>query len=181
MGNTWSKLDTQGKLHVSTKVAARRKTKKVSASKTRCTVYGLSGADGVICYIGQTRTDTETRLNYHKRSAFTGGASPVAQWIFANSDDVSIIALDENATWNVSEILIIDRYRRKGQHLWNVTRGGDDTLADVRREDCFPESHKELALAARRAKSAQRADELGIMVCQSCPRDLTSRITAKGE
>lgn len=162
--NSWTSLQNNGK---KLPPRVKRVKPKKKAPVGLCIVYGLAGADGVVRYVGQTRTDLETRLNYHKRNAFTGGGSPCAHWIAENKGDITITALDDNATWNVSEILIIDSYRRKGHHLWNVTRGGDDTLADVKREGCYPASHK--AIQIERMK--ERAIALGIEPVQPTKLD----------
>lgn len=161
--NSWTKVAKAAQMAPKPEKKKRRvRSTKPAPTKAMCIVYGLTDNDGIVRYIGQTRNDLETRLNFHKRNAFTGGTSPCAKWIAENKADIRIVALDTNATWNVSEILWIDRYRREGHHLWNVTRGGDDTIADVRRENCFPASHEALRLKAVH----ERAEELGISVVQ---------------
>jgi hypothetical protein len=97
-----------------------------------CFVYGLLDATGQIRYIGQTRTSLAKRLERHFADA-PKGSSPVCKWL-RQARDVQIFMIDSNATWDVSEILWIDRYRRGGHELLNVVRGGTDTVHAVMRE-----------------------------------------------
>ena len=97
-----------------------------------CYVYGLVDAYGKIGYVGQTRLDLESRLKWHFRDA-AHGKTRLHKWL-NRSHGVEIFMIDANATWDVSEILWIDRYRREGHELQNVLRGGSDTLHAVRRE-----------------------------------------------
>jgi len=69
-----------------------------------------------------------------RKTLRTGGKlSPVESWINSGVE-FSIRAIDENATWDVSEIIYIDRARRAGFDLLNVLRGGTDSLHDLARE-----------------------------------------------
>jgi hypothetical protein len=97
-----------------------------------CMVYGLIGADGAVRYIGQTRQSLAKRLGYHFREAKSGNGR-LQKWI-RQTPGVNIICIDSNATWDVSEILWIDRYRREGHDLLNVVRGGADTVKSISRE-----------------------------------------------
>ena len=45
-----------------------------------------------------------------------------------------LIVIDPNATWDVSEILYIERFRASGHDLLNVTRGGMDGIGNIVRE-----------------------------------------------
>lgn len=93
--------------------------------KSACFVYGLKGEAGEIVYVGQTRTALATRLNFHMRSASPTG-SPIQRWLVDHRPE--IVMLDNKATWDVCEILWIDRLRREGEPLMNVTRGGKDNV-----------------------------------------------------
>lgn len=97
-----------------------------------CFVYGLLDATGQIRYVGQTRTSLAKRLERHFTDALKAN-SPVCKWL-RQTRDVQIFMIDSNATWDVSEILWIDRYRRDGHDLLNVVRGGTDTVHAVKRE-----------------------------------------------
>lgn len=66
------------------------------------------------------------------------GTSPVSQWIRSLDAPPRIESLDENATWDVSEIIWLERFRNQGFELLNVLRGGSDTLAAVKREGIIP-------------------------------------------
>lgn len=162
--SAWTKIARNARM-ASPKVKARQR-KKPKPAKSQCIVYCLMGPDEEVRYVGQTRAELKTRLDFHKRSAFTTGTSPCAKWIRENGGNITIAALDSNATWNVSEILWIDRFRRAGHHLWNVTRGGDDTISDVRRENCFPATHK----AAQIERMKDKAVALGIEPVQAYPQ-----------
>jgi GIY-YIG catalytic domain len=102
----------------------RRRRKKVL--RQHCSVYGLAAQDGRIRYIGQTRLDLDRRLRSHFKYANTH-STKLAKWI-NGSLGVHIVLIDDNATWNVSEILWIDHYRRNGADLVNVLRGGSDSV-----------------------------------------------------
>lgn len=113
----------------------KRKTRhaRKNGGKRFCYVYALTDKDGNVRYIGQTRSPLRIRRASHVGSCRERPDSLLSKWIMATDPD--IIMLDENATWNVSEILWIDHYRRQGADLLNVLRGGQDTIHDVRRED----------------------------------------------
>lgn len=113
----------------------RRKSKRQRAGKydrKMCFVYGLIDGFGKVRYIGQTKTTLKRRLALHFKSAEKDN-SPVCRWI-RSTHGVEIFMIDSNATWDVSEILYIDQYRRAGHELLNVTRGGHDTIHAVQRE-----------------------------------------------
>lgn len=113
-----------------------RKSRKFRArygyDRKLCYVYGLMDGSGKIGYIGQTRLDLRKRLGWHFKDA-AKNKTPLHRWI-NSSAGVEIFMIDSNATWDVSEILWIDRYRREGHALANVLRGGTDTVAAVKRE-----------------------------------------------
>jgi hypothetical protein len=56
--------------------------------------------------------------------------SPIDKWI-AEGNDFEIKMIDSSATWDVSEIIYIDRFRQAGSVLLNVVRGGRDTHHDI--------------------------------------------------
>lgn len=97
-----------------------------------CFVYGLIDGFGDIRYIGQTKSPLAKRLAYHFKDA-KQGKTPLHKWI-QSSPGIDIFLIDGNATWDVSEILYIDRFRREGHDLVNVLRGGADTIHAIRRE-----------------------------------------------
>lgn len=108
----------------------RRRQKK--RDPQACKVYGLMDYRGRVGYVGQTRMSLEKRLEWHFHAAVKG-KTRLHYWI-RKSMGVEIFLIDGNATWDVSEILAIDRYRREGHELMNVLRGGSDSLAAVKRE-----------------------------------------------
>lgn len=113
----------------------KRKSRKQRAGRydrKLCSVYGLMDGFGKIRYIGQTRSTLARRLELHFKDADKSN-SPVNRWL-RGSYGVQIFMIDSNATWDVSEILYIDRYRREGHDLLNVLRGGTDTIHAVGRE-----------------------------------------------
>lgn len=111
---------------------SRKRRAKIGYDKKLCHVYGLRDAFGRIGYVGQTRIDLKRRLRLHFRDA-EKGKTPVNKWINSTMG-VEIFMIDSNATWDVSEILWIDRYRREGHDLCNVLRGGGDTIHAIKRE-----------------------------------------------
>lgn len=105
-------------------------------SKQSCIVYGLYDFNNNLRYIGQTRLEIESRKKWFYKGIkqalkFGNKLTPVDRWIHTgNQFDIRII--EENATWNVSEIIYIDRFRQAGAHLLNVVRGGDDNVSGLR-------------------------------------------------
>lgn len=111
---------------------SRKYRSRFGYDKKLCYVYGLRDSSGRVGYVGQTRTTLEKRLKRHFANA-VGGKSKVHRWI-NGSMGVEIFMIDSNATWDVSEILWIDRYRREGHELANTVRGGSDTIHAMNRE-----------------------------------------------
>lgn len=103
--------------------------------KKFCFVYGLMDAYGKVGYIGQTRLPLQDRLKWHFKDA-QNPKTRLHRWI-NRSMGVEIFMVDANATWDVTEILMIDRYKREGHELMNVLRGGSDTLHAVKREGLY--------------------------------------------
>jgi hypothetical protein len=96
-------------------------------NKSACVVYGLFCADGVVAYIGQTRCLLATRLKFHLKASETRGSN-VQRWIRERTEageQIGIMALETKAVWNVTEVILIERYRAKGHVLLNMTDGGD--------------------------------------------------------
>jgi hypothetical protein len=100
--------------------------------KKFCFVYGLTDYTGRVFYIGQTRTILADRLAWHFKDA-RNPKTPVHKYINSTMG-VEIFLIDSNATWDVSEIIWIDRYRQNGHELLNVLRGVSDTIHAVKRE-----------------------------------------------
>jgi hypothetical protein len=120
----------------------RRRDRKLHRSFLRkqprkfCVVYGLYDMEGRLRYIGQTRQLLSERLRWFwkqiaRRRDQGRKLTPVERWLDECSYfqmPVEIRAIDENATWDVSEIIYIDRARQRGEDLLNILRGGQDTL-----------------------------------------------------
>ena len=91
-----------------------------------CHVYGISDETG-IRYIGQTRSTLELRFSYHKKSAMQNG--DLGWWLM--NTECKIIMIDEHATWDVSEIIWIERYKRASRLIRNsVSRSQTQTSRD---------------------------------------------------
>ena len=114
---------------------SRKFRRKRGYDKKLCYVYGLVDGYGKIGYVGQTRLDLESRLKWHFKSA-VNGKTRLHRWI-RQSMGIEIFMIDANATWDVSEVLWIERYRREGHNLMNVLRGGGDTIHAVKREGLY--------------------------------------------
>lgn len=86
-------------------------------------MYCLKASTGEIVYVGQTRCTLATRLSFHRRNA-----SPIGTQIERYLVDhwPEIVMLEPQATWDVDEILWIERLRLAGEPLLNMTRGGRD-------------------------------------------------------
>lgn len=118
----------------------RRKRSKMP--KSFCQVYGLCGSDDKIVYIGQTRLSLPERLKWYykqinRKIARHQRLSPVESWIDnlrLFEIEPKIIIIDNNATWDISEILYIERFKNTGHDLLNATRGGNDAVGNVARE-----------------------------------------------
>ncbi len=78
------------------------------------------------------------RLKRHLKDAKGKTLTRAQAWISSVirlGGRVGIRVLDNNATWDVTEIQIIDRLRAEGQPLMNVLDGGKDSLKDLRRRN----------------------------------------------
>ena len=148
--------------------------------KGKCLVYGIWDENDNLRYIGQTQSTLEKRMKYHKRSAFMYDGY-FGEWLRTElkaKRKVEIGVLDDNATWDVSEVLWIERKRIEGCDLFNVTRGGADTLANCEREGVLPKAYTEwkagrgvarLKEADRLAEVYAKALRLGIDPVQPIP------------
>ena len=112
-----------------------RKRKKHRKRKNGCIVYGLFDTAGVIQYVGQTRLSTAERLKWYykainRKISRKQKLTPVEKWVshlmmFNIKPEIRII--DENAIWDVSEVIYLDRYRQSGFKLLNCNLGGRDS------------------------------------------------------
>jgi len=104
-------------------------------------VYGLYDFEGKLRYIGQTRQTLSERMRWFWRQigqARGGGRklTPVEAWLdecLLIGFPVEIKLINGNGTWNISEVIEIDRARSGGANLLNILRGGSDTIDDFRR------------------------------------------------
>lgn len=110
-----------------------RRLKKRKPDNKLCSVYGLTDSDGIVRYIGQTQITLERRYKFHIKDALEKPERKLSAWLLAERRH--IVLLDGNATWDVSEIIAIDRARQSGADLFNQLRGGSDTIHAVRREN----------------------------------------------
>jgi hypothetical protein len=125
----------------------RGKRQKGRRPKSACLVYGLYDAQGELRYIGQTRSRLERRLIWHWRHIeqklrMKLPLSPVERWLAESrlkgecgGLGANARVIDQNATWDVSEIIYIERARVAGAQLLNVLRGGVDTFDSFIREN----------------------------------------------
>jgi hypothetical protein len=100
--------------------------------KLWCLVYGLfdpRDASKEIRYIGQTR-NTKVRLFYHLKGTQVD-KNALGKWkreLVAAGVQPQVVVLDQDAVWNVSEIIQIERAKTSGSRLLNILRGGDDVF-----------------------------------------------------
>lgn len=111
--------------------------------RSDCVVYGLcEPGTETVKYIGQTKLSASKRLSFHFRSVnkkLNKGhrLSPVQAWVYelrGNGQKPAVIILEARGTWDVSEVIWIERYRAAGHNLLNVLRGGNDSYDAVVRE-----------------------------------------------
>lgn len=94
-------------------------------------VYALMEPNGEIRYVGQTSDTLSGRLAQHIWAAKKKRKTYVHKWInsiLKKGLKPKIITLEENATWNKSEIEWISKLRSEGNRLTNCSDGGDGTL-----------------------------------------------------
>jgi hypothetical protein len=107
-----------------------RNLKKVYG-RSFCFVYALVDVHGTIRYVGQTRSPLFVRFGFHMKEAHKYPHKKLSSWLLEYDRD--IVMLDDNGTWNVSEILWIDKLRREGADLLNILRGGNDSIHALER------------------------------------------------
>lgn len=130
------KRDSDGK-RTQRKLAGRLKRHR--STRRCCIVYGLYDSSNRLRYIGQTRLILPDRLkwlfkNIRKKLAMGRRMTPVEDWALtceANGESILISPIDSNATWDISEIIHIDRARQRGENLLNILRGGNDNTHDL--------------------------------------------------
>lgn len=118
-------------------MSKRKEKQRLNRGNRRsCIVYGLYDFNNNLRYIGQTRLTLEGRKKWFyiglNRAVKRGERlTRIDRWIQAgNQFDIRII--EEHATWDVSEIIHIDRFRQAGAVLLNVVRGGNDSVHGLR-------------------------------------------------
>lgn len=134
----WAKVAQNGnylpkkrKRWVRPETIAKRKAKR-NAKKQGCVVYGLYDGGGNLRYIGQTRTSIERRFFFHMKTASEHPNYALSRWLLEEPQEIHVI--DHNATWDVSEIIYIERARVAGDKLLNKMRGGGDSAGALKRE-----------------------------------------------
>lgn len=101
----------------------------MSTGAKKCIVYALVSATKPkrIRYIGQTTAPLEKRLKQHIiHSSHCMKKTPVGKWVRSmifRGLKINIIALNNRAIWNKTEIRLIQHHRKLGV-LLNVTEGG---------------------------------------------------------
>lgn len=111
------------------------------APKLACVVYGLYDCEGSLRYIGQTRQLLSERLRWFYKQVRRSRdreihLTPVEIWVeecAMHEIPIRIDAIDPDATWDISEIIHIDRAKQAGVKLLNVLRGGNDSVDNMRR------------------------------------------------
>lgn len=103
------------------------------AAKTKnVVIYGLcSNENGKIRYVGQTTQNPNKRLDSHLHPNVEGKKRRIWKWIQSvkrKGFSISMVTLQENATWNVSEMRWIAWFKDQGVDLVNHTAGGDGCL-----------------------------------------------------
>lgn len=117
-----------------------------------CTVYGLreSGKDETR-YVGQTTYSLDHRLRRHWNECARPKRNTAKEnWMVSVRDrggDIEIFPIQEDATWNDSEIYWIARLREDGAKLLNLTDGGEGgtrgrPLTERHRQSCIEAQRK---------------------------------------
>ena len=106
---------------------------------SKCIVYCLFEElkPNVIRYVGQTKQKIQTRLKQHidsskKHKKLSRSEAWIAS-VYRLGGIVGIKTIDSNATWDVTEVQLILKYRNDGHPLMNVLDGGKDRLKDFKR------------------------------------------------
>jgi len=95
---------------------------------SRVTIYALCDRDGMIRYIGQTRCRLSVRLKFHIKKQCGAVGRWIASEIKAGRKPTAdqMVPLQTAATWDVDEIIWIERGRLSGWPLLNQSKGGKD-------------------------------------------------------
>lgn len=117
--------DQKKKAFLRRKRRARRRAAGTLKPKSWCRVYAVHNHEGRTVYIGQTRLEIAGRMRWHRKAKDTR----LARWMRDEKSagrEYRVVVLEENGTWDVSEIIWIERARVSGEPLLNMTRGGKD-------------------------------------------------------
>ena len=95
----------------------------------KVTVYGIVHKDHPedIRYIGQT-VDLRSRKSCHRTRSKRGDKTALYDWMRKHEGRYGYLILNEDATWNETEIGLIRSFRGFGHSLLNLTDGGDGTI-----------------------------------------------------
>lgn len=115
----------------------RQRRKKLG--RLACFVYGLydpRDPSAEVRYVGQTRNHPTDRMrtrikDVSQKVAVGARLTPSEVWIadlVAAGFLPEILVIEDAGTWDVSEIIWIERYRARGANLLNILRGGQDTM-----------------------------------------------------
>jgi hypothetical protein len=104
----------------------------VGSKSLFCIVYAICDEAGNIRYIGQTRQKLAVRIKFHRKEGSRAGKWMQAE--VAAGRNVTVHVITDRGTWNVSEVIWIERARATGCLLLNRTRGGDESSLDGQRE-----------------------------------------------
>lgn len=114
-------------------------------------IYALCESDMNVRYIGKTTQHLHQRHKAHIRAAVRGGKLPVNRWLRkrALANEFLTIKLLEfvsrHEDWRARERWWIEKYRREGAALLNLTLGGEGLSGHK-----FSEEHKAKIAAALR-------------------------------
>ncbi len=128
-----------------------------------CTVYALvSSEDDRVRYVGQTQKPISKRLTEHLAAARKGNTI-AHKWIrktLSRGYDVKIIALEESATLNDSEVEWIAFFRTVYSDLTNISNGGDQgTLGLKLSEEVKAKMRKPKSAETRKLMSKPKSAE----------------------
>ncbi len=107
-----------------------------------CVVYGIYDSENRLKYIGQTRCTLDKRMNFFYKKINNKirkniKLSPIEDWL-RTAKNIEIRVIVPNGTWDISEILEIDKAKKNGIDLLNVVRGGNDSVNDMTRKKHVP-------------------------------------------
>ena len=109
----------------------RQWRKKTFHHKSDCVVYVVTDDEGQIRYCGQSRCLPEMKRMWIEKGARKNPHTPFHRWFLdyiKTGRKWKIKIVDANATWDVSEVIWIERLRQSGCPLLNVLRGGRDVI-----------------------------------------------------